>query len=105
MANIRPIDANALFDALYDNEFQTFCPLDEVSDVIAAAPTLDYAPVVHGKWVEEIEPNVVTASGRDVHLWRCSFCDFTWANKHDVMSYYKHCPNCGAKMCGGKEHE
>lgn len=95
---IRPIDANALFDALRDNEFQTFCPLDEVDDVIAAAPTLDYEPVRHGEWVEEIEPNVVTASGRDVHLWRCSVCGFSWANKQEVMSHYKHCPNCGAKM-------
>lgn len=40
----RPIDAEALYDALYDNEFQTFCPLDEVSDVIAKMPTLDYVP-------------------------------------------------------------
>ena len=78
---IRPIDANALFDALYDNEFQTFCPLDEVSDVIAAAPTIDYEPVRHGEWIDEIEPNAVTASGREVHIFRCSACDFTWANK------------------------
>lgn len=49
---IIPIDKNALFDALYDNEFQTLCPLDEVDDVIAAAPTLDYAPVRHGAWIE-----------------------------------------------------
>ena len=48
---MRPIDADALYDALYDNEFQTFCPLDEVSGVIAAVPTLDYAPVRHGEWI------------------------------------------------------
>ena len=102
--DIRPIDANALFDALRDNEFQTFCPLDEVDEVIAAAPTIDYAPVVHGEWIEEIEPNVITASGRDVHLWRCSDCGFTWANKHDVLHYFKHCPNCGTKMERMVEH-
>lgn len=101
---IRPIDANALFDALYDNEFQTFCPLDEVSDVIAAAPTLDYLPVRHGEWIDEIEPNAVTASGREIHVFRCSACDFTWANKTAVLHYFKHCPNCGAKMDGGKEN-
>lgn len=48
-SNIRPIDANALFDALRDNEFQTLCPLDEVDDVIAAAPTLDYVP--NQQWI------------------------------------------------------
>ena len=28
------IERGALTDALYDNEFQTFCPLDEVCGVI-----------------------------------------------------------------------
>lgn len=64
----------------------------------------EVAPVRHGEWVDEINPNAVTASGREVHVWRCSSCGFTWANKHDVLHYFKHCPNCGAKMDGRKEN-
>lgn len=104
---IRPIDANALkreilnqlnrFDTS-ENEFNNCYPYWIFSKTLKEAPTLDYAPVRRAEWVEEIEPNVVTVSGRDVHLWRCSACGFSWANKHDVMSYYKYCPNCGAKM-------
>ena len=94
MADIRPIDANALFDALRDNEFQTLCPLDEVDDVIAAAPTLDYAPVRHGEWL-------LRHVGHG-HYWECSEC-------HTNPCIYvtedtKFCPNCGTKMDGGKEN-
>lgn len=43
---MRLIDADKLVDALYDNEFATLCPLDEVSGVIDEAPTVDAVPVV-----------------------------------------------------------
>lgn len=67
---MRPIDADALFDAMRDKEFQTFCPLDEVDDVIASAPTLDYAPSLHGSWVEYDEEHPLVADWR----YRCSLC-------------------------------
>ena len=60
-------------------------------------------PVVHGEWIDEIEPKAVTASGREVHVFKCSACGFTWANKTAVLHYFKHCPNCGAKMDGGEK--
>lgn len=66
---------------------------------IENAPAIDAEPVRHGKWICEIEPNAVTASDRVVHVFRCSCCDFTWAN---VINYFRHCPNCGAKMDGDK---
>lgn len=37
---MRLIDADKLVDMLYDNEFATLCPLDEVSGVIDACPTV-----------------------------------------------------------------
>ena len=90
---IRAIDANALFDALYDNEFQTFCPLDEVSDVIDAAPTLDYEPVRHGEWVE---------STVCVGFYECSQCrSRKRGNQPFFDSVWNYCPNCGAKMGKG----
>lgn len=38
---MRTIDADKLVDMLYDNEFAALCPLDEVSGVIDACPTVD----------------------------------------------------------------
>lgn len=46
---MRLIDADKLVDMLYDNEFATLCPLDEVSGVIDACPTVDAMPVVYCK--------------------------------------------------------
>ena len=43
---MRLIDADALMDAMRDEEFQTFVPLDEVDGVIDKAPTVDAVPVV-----------------------------------------------------------
>lgn len=38
---MRMIDADKLVDMLYDNEFAVLCPLDEVSCVVDACPTVD----------------------------------------------------------------
>lgn len=86
---MRPIDADALLDALYDNEFQTFCPLDEVCGVIDAAPTLDCEPVRHGEWIMKSDDNSFGV---------CSCC-----NRSDhIDPLATHCRYCGAKMDGGK---
>lgn len=85
----RPIDADALFDALRDNEFQTFCPLDEVDGVIDAAPTLDYAPVRHGEWIRQDDTYT---------RFQCGECKSKNFDRRWVF-----CPLCGAKMDGGKQ--
>lgn len=46
---MRLINADKLVDMLYDNEFAALCPLDEVSGVIDACPTVDAVPVVRCK--------------------------------------------------------
>lgn len=46
---MRLIDADKLVDMLYDNEFAALCPLDEVSGVVDACPTVDAVPVVRCK--------------------------------------------------------
>ena len=90
----RPIDADALYDALYDNEFQTFCPLDEVSGVIAAAPTLDYAPVRHGYWKHETPTK---DDGQKPFV--CSECGLRHPRYGDTdKAYFTCCPWCGAKI-------
>ena len=46
---MRLIDADKLADMLYDNEFATLCPLDEVSGVVDACPTVDAVVVTRCK--------------------------------------------------------
>lgn len=46
---MRTIDADNLVDMLYDNEFAALCPLDEVSGVIDACPTVDAVVVTRCK--------------------------------------------------------
>lgn len=53
---------------------------------IEHAPTIDAAPVKHGRWVQEED--------RDNH-WHCSNCIVVWGVTHRA---FKYCPNCGAKM-------
>lgn len=56
---MRLIDADKLVDALYDNEFATLCPLDEVSGVIDEAPTVDAVPVVRCKGCKWDRPDTL----------------------------------------------
>lgn len=82
---MRTIDADKLVDMLYDNEFAVFCPLDEVSGVVDACPTVDAVPVVHGHRVDD-----------GGFYARCSQCDGV------LPICANYCPNCGAKMDGGQ---
>ena len=94
----RLIDADALLDAMRDEEFQTFVPLDEIDSVIDKAPTIDAEPVRHGRWGET---QVIGYDGiHPVYGKPCSKCGYE-------TELYKpnYCPNCGAKMNGGKDND
>lgn len=69
---MRPIDADNLVDMLYDNEFASLCPLDEVSGVIDAAPTVDAEVVVRCKDCRKFKTYAcrMVASGYD------DFCSY-----------------------------
>lgn len=82
---VRPIDANALYDMIHDNACHDVVGIADVLDFIEITPTLDYAPVKHGKWF-------YGAEYAGVHEVDCSVCG-NYAN-----DYYDFCPNCGAKM-------
>ena len=62
-------------------------PLDDLVDICAEIPTADVAEVKQGKWIKK---------GNEK---KCSVCDFIYYSNNDEWSF---CPNCGAKMDGGK---
>ena len=92
---MRLIDGDALKEKLpntYRNGFENCreCRLlerEEVNAYIDGMPTVDAAPVVHGRWM-----NIANSNCDD--LFRCSVCKETWLG----IGGYKYCPNCGAKM-------
>ncbi len=67
------------------------------------APTIEAEPVKHGRWVlGEVEPGYFTPGGN--RPWVCSECDYLASWMLDSPTY-NYCPNCGAKMQGGADHE
>ena len=72
------------------------CPgteCDKTKCPIWTAPAADVAPVVHGEWI-------LKHIGHG-HYWECSVCRTNPCIY--VTENTKYCPNCGAKMGGGKE--
>lgn len=65
-----------------------------VERLIDACPTVDAMPVVHGKW-KPIKASIYPY-GFDVRCSECGCAIFCGANG------WNYCPNCGAKMDGGK---
>jgi hypothetical protein len=70
--------------------------LNHALKVINWFPAADVAPVVHGRWIEEIEFDY-NCSPCGCHL-RCSIC-----NEIEYDNATPDCPNCGAKMRGDAE--
>lgn len=69
---------------------------DGVYAVIAAFPSADVAPVVHGRWLEREDPML------DVY-YVCSVCKEAFyieatGYTEDDLFVYTYCPNCGAKL-------
>lgn len=68
-----------------------------INEAIEKSVAADVAPVVHGYWTLERDPD-----GESV-CYHCSACDSD--GHHTSMRIaYKYCPNCGAKM-DGKERQ
>ena len=65
---------------------------EEFAEYLYELPTVDVAPVRHGRWVDNGIP--------DSMLSGCSVCGFTCGS-----SSFFYCPNCGAKMDESDESE
>lgn len=68
---------------------------EDVIPDIDNAPTVDAVPVVHGRWA---------TSKRVAFSEECSVCGgcVPW-DYYGCRHEYHFCPNCGAKMGGGKD--
>lgn len=83
----------AMFETAYTMETETDAAI--VLRMIDDAPTADVAPVVHGQWILEREPN-----GKP-YCFHCSVCDSDY-HCIGIVVASDYCPNCGARMNGGK---
>lgn len=105
MHEVRPIDANELLECLRiakkhfedKGDMLLMFRVDQMLSVLetdGVMPTLDYAPVRHGEWMD-------IGLGFMMML-TCSNC-----GKQAIIAQdpYPYCPNCGAKMDGGKNDE
>ena len=93
------IDRDAVYDAISVdgglNAYEKAYCIDVVRKITAA----DVAPVRHGRWVDRIvDENEVIQPW--MKRYYCSEC-LDGGNK----SWFKFCPNCGAKMEGGDKSD
>ena len=84
------ISREAALTALQDSDL--FNTTERQLRAIRELPAADVAPVVHGQWVDNGIPDSI--------LNGCSVCGFTCGS-----SSFFYCPNCGARMDGGKDDE
>lgn len=98
---MRPIDADALkVSAKGISLFRTYdAGLPDLRALVDSAPTLDYAPVVHGRWIlDSFPPRHMTVDGYLI----CNKCNSHFYRIKGTM--FKRCPSCGAKMGGGTKN-
>lgn len=60
-----------------------------IYDYIKNAPAVDAAPVVHGRWIDDMY--------FDEPVTRCTWCNHGFAKGHKAKRF-PYCPNCGARM-------
>jgi rubrerythrin len=95
---MRPIDADALKEDLVKDLANTMRMMEmhkgdmalRVLNKLDESPTLDVAPVVHGRWDDSLDG--ITPY--------CTECGRTHKCFNRTPNY---CPNCGAKMDGDKD--
>ena len=98
---MRPIDADRALEIVRDQGIahpNAYHLTNYATLILREAPTIDVAPVRHGRWI-----SLTDCSNAGVY---CSVChkkvykeDYAICNrKNKLRSDY--CPNCGAKMDG-----
>lgn len=89
---MRLIDANEAKEAL--TGWDTDPTDEEIERTIDGLPTIEAAPVVHGRWVL-VKPR---RTGRNA-TYKCTACGQLRSSYYNDVTRWKHCP-CGARMDG-----
>lgn len=81
--------------------------LDCLKASIIRISAADVAPAVHGRW-DEVDWVEMESGGHELirtpnAALRCSNCRNCF--KKELLWKNNYCPNCGAKMDGGADHE
>ena len=95
---MRLIDGDAVLrfaDAMEKENKDKYLTPYTLRYLIGKFPTLDVEPVKHGEWLEW----ELFSSDSRWYRYACSCCGEKYDNN---TTYWKFCPNCGAKMDGGK---
>ena len=80
-------------DLVYYGKDLQFC-----QEAIDMAPAVDAVEVVHGRWAAK-PVRKLNGKGRVVNYCDCYYCSECGTDR-PIVSPYKYCPNCGAKMDG-----
>lgn len=94
---MRLIDADALYDKAEERYKSASGPYRKIYrgfvDDVADAPTVDVAPVVHGRWIYD-------GGNEYADHYHCDKCGTEIDLCNEVYTEPKpnYCPNCGAKM-------
>ena len=88
---MRLIDADVLME---NAEYDEYYRLIVRAESIINTPTIDAQPVKHGRWMS---PTLI--GSRHFNVPHCSVCGEVPCGVDENTHY---CPNCGAKMDGGK---
>ena len=70
---------------------------NDLAEDFYSIPAADVAPVVHGRWSDA---GFGELPKHAPYGWACSACGGISFNNE-----YIYCPNCGAKMDGGADHD
>lgn len=76
-----------------DSPLFTLLTPEEFAEYLCELPIVDVAPVVHSYWEHKI-----TSDEENISI--CHNCKYPVSRFWGTTNY---CPNCGAKMDGGKE--
>ena len=94
---MRIINADTLRERCEVNAEGWFChreitmaeAMKMLCEMIEDAPTIEVAPVVHGRWMKFVY---------DTRWVKCSKCGCNWERRIVEECDMGYCPNCGAKM-------
>ncbi len=58
---------------------------EHVIEILDDIPTVNVAPVVHGKWIDDVDSMI------------CSECGMKWNYCDNDVGDFCYCPNCGSR--------